>query len=247
MQECAAEALRNLATITENAATIAAAGAITLLAQLLGPGSTAEVLLYASGAMMKLALYAGNQVSLVIPSMVRLLRAGSASDVQYNAARTLPLLADIAANAAAIAAAGAVPPLVQLLRPSYSSLVQQLAAGVLAKLALIPEIAATIAAAGSIPPLVVLLAPGSPSDLHYNTAGALMYLALNADKAADIAAAGAIPRLEGLLLAPRSRADVKQMASRALLALGFNNADNRAAMTATTAELLQQMQELGTG
>jgi HEAT repeat protein len=108
--------------------TIAAAGAITFLVQLLG-GSPDGVRKAASSALAGLADDANNCITIgdagAIPILVQLLGPGSATEVQQNAAETLSRLAagrpapgpqpanaenaKRRANAFIIAAAGAIP------------------------------------------------------------------------------------------------------------------------------------------
>ncbi|KAG1675581.1 hypothetical protein FOA52_014169 [Chlamydomonas sp. UWO 241] len=115
----------------DNVATIAAAGAIPSLVQLLKATSAAEVQLSAAGALHNLAQNADNQVMIAaagsIPPLVQLLGTISPSGVQRNAAATLMILSADADNQVTIAAAGAIPPLVLLLRPGSDDLLKEVA------------------------------------------------------------------------------------------------------------------------
>jgi hypothetical protein len=97
-------------------AAIAAAGAIPKLAQLLGPGSSADLQANAAGALSNLGRHAGNadavKASGIIPRLVQLLGRGSHKVQEEAAAGTLCNLSQ--ENAATIAAAGAIPALVKL-------------------------------------------------------------------------------------------------------------------------------------
>ncbi|KAG1664972.1 hypothetical protein FOA52_001984 [Chlamydomonas sp. UWO 241] len=137
-----------------------------------------------------------------------------------------------------------------------SAAVQQKAAHALSNLAAKDDNKVTIAAAGAIPPLVQLLRLGSAAEVQQHAAGALINLALNADNKVTIAAAGAIPLLVQLLrlalptwLCRPGSADLpKRFAARALQALGYRNAENRAAITAAgdsvDVDVLEEFQRL---
>ncbi|KAG1667949.1 hypothetical protein FOA52_008321 [Chlamydomonas sp. UWO 241] len=186
MQQNATGALGILSEDSENAATIAAAGAIPLLVRLLGAGSPAAVQQGAAGALRTLSKHTENVATIAaagaIPLLVQLLGTGSEAGAQQSAAGVLSRIvlvegsAPIARgvyipsaateNVATIVAAGAVPLLVQLLRPRSGADTQLTATDALSHLARFDEFAGTIAAAGAIPPLVHLLGPGSRADVR---------------------------------------------------------------------------------
>ncbi|KAG1673227.1 hypothetical protein FOA52_013107 [Chlamydomonas sp. UWO 241] len=129
VQADASSALMDLALNAEIAATIAAAGAIPLLVQLmLGSGTVPGVigLENAIGTLKFLAENAEAAVQVIaagfIPALVHLLVRGSLTEVLVNAAGALWSLIQKDddqkhENIDAIAAAGAIPPLVRLLGP----------------------------------------------------------------------------------------------------------------------------------
>ncbi|KAG1674419.1 hypothetical protein FOA52_012946 [Chlamydomonas sp. UWO 241] len=148
MRLLAATGIATLACFTGDAqitVTIASAGAIPLLVQLLGrEGSTASTQQMAAGALCGLCKNADNMVTIAaaasaIPRLMQLLEPsavgpsttgpGTTEKVQNMAARTLSNLAANTENTVTIAAAGAIPPLVQLLGTGYSSDTQECAAG----------------------------------------------------------------------------------------------------------------------
>ncbi|KAG1676481.1 hypothetical protein FOA52_002301 [Chlamydomonas sp. UWO 241] len=220
VQENAAGALMNLALDAGLKVTIAAAGAIPPLVQLLGSGSPPGVQEAATGVLMTLMTQnTVNQVAMAaagaIPSLVRLLGAGSPAGVQEWTLVALSCLAENADNQVTIAAAGAIPPLVQLLGSGPPADMQDNTAAALLNLAA-------------------------------NSARTLMNLAANAGNKVTIAAAGAIPPLMQLL-GPGSQDQTKTFASWALKSLAESNVDNQVAIAAAadSADLLQEMRRLG--
>jgi hypothetical protein len=140
MQFGAANTIEMLARNAENASSIAAAGAIPLLVQLLDPGDGPPALMQGTAAQTLgyLAVNAEDAVTIVdagaVPLLVQLLKPGPRVDVQQvatgalahlgtnaevaqrSAVEALSGLAANAENAVTIASSGAIPPLAQLLR-----------------------------------------------------------------------------------------------------------------------------------
>jgi hypothetical protein len=122
VQVCAVNLTTFLADNTENAARIAAAGAIPLLVQFLDPGDGPPAMMQGMAAetLGYVAVNAEDAITIAadgaIPLLVQLLKPGSPGDVPWSAAGALCNLAADSENAATIAAAGAIPPLAQLLR-----------------------------------------------------------------------------------------------------------------------------------
>jgi hypothetical protein len=148
----------------QNKVAIAAAGAIPLLVQLMGPSSTVMLQVYAVNMAMALAMANSENaaqlaVAGAIPFLVQFLDPGDGPPamMQGAAASTLGRLAVHDEDAVAIVDAGALPLLVQLLKPGPGADVQWRAASTLARLAANSEIAVTIVSAGAIPPLAQLL------------------------------------------------------------------------------------------
>jgi hypothetical protein len=246
-----------LSLIRENVATIAAAGAIPLLVQLLKPGSPADVQEKASGTLAKIADTNDEYVVTIasagaIPHLVQLMAPSSPVLLQVTAVSAIRALARHAGNAASFAAAGAIPLLVQFLDPGDGppAVMQGMAAGALFFLAVNAEDAVMIAASdGAIPLLVQLLKPGPRDEVPRSAAYVLYILAANAETAVIIAAAGAIPLLVQLLK-PGSDDATKAAATRALEALRKGVAVNRAAVAAAkaaSADMVQAMEGLGVG
>jgi hypothetical protein len=163
-QENAALTLSFLACNADNAVTIVDAGAISLLVQLLEPGSGVRknIAGAAAGALSSIAEFSDQykvKIAAVgaIPLLVQLLGAGSTAKVQQSAAAALANLSLIAVNAAIIAD-GAIPSLVRLLG-SGSAFAQEMAAVTLKHLAAYVHNAAAV-----IPPLELLLAPTTPEN-----------------------------------------------------------------------------------
>ena len=207
-QEQAARKLANelLGSDSDNKASIAAAGAIPPLVELLR-SRTPEVQAAAEEALWLLAFNTDNQALIAkaggIPPLVELL-SSSNSAVQQEAVGALRQLALSADNKALIAEAGGIPPLVSCLK-STSIWAQHCAAEALGNLMAdwivvvdrefipMPEATdiaeanrASIAAAGAIPPLVELLSSTTPH-VQAAAAWALRNLALSADNKALIA------------------------------------------------------------
>ena len=217
----AAEKLRWLAQedfSKHEKASIAAAGAITPLVELLS-GSTPKIQEAAADALWNLAASDhdnddDNRVLIAeaggIPALVELLRS-SAPDVQLSAAGVLRNLALNANNKALIAEAGGIPPLVSCLTTGTEK-TQLLAACALGDLMadwvfVDPEVVpmpeatevaeanrALIAAAGAIPPLIALLISGM-WDAAELAVHALRPLSSSEDTRVAIVEAGAIPVL----------------------------------------------------
>ncbi|KAG1656502.1 hypothetical protein FOA52_012502 [Chlamydomonas sp. UWO 241] len=153
----------------ETLAAFTAAGAFAPLVQMLRPGSLSLTQYYAAAALSYLCSNregektTENAVAMVsagaIPLLVQLLGPGSPALVQGMAAMTLVAFAGNPANAATIAACGAM---VQTMGPaSYPNVVVRMgAAAALMDLAAIKANAVAITAAGAIPLLVQLLGPG---------------------------------------------------------------------------------------
>ena len=215
----AAEKLRWLAQedfSNDEKASIAAAGAITPLVELLS-GSTPKIQAAAADALWNLAASDDDNRVLIaeaggIPALVELLRS-SDPEVQRRAARALWNLALNANNKALIAEAGGIPPLVSYLTTGTEG-TQWIAAAALGNLMadwlfVEPEVVpmpeatevaeanrALIAAAGAIPPLIALLLSGrlaAESAPH-----ALRPLSSSEDTRVAIVEAGAIPVLAKL-------------------------------------------------
>jgi vacuolar protein 8 len=179
---------------------IALAGALPRLVQLLGAGSGAEVQEAAADTLAHCATNAWNAAATVIaggiPQLVRLLGPRSPPAVQQSAAVALTNIAyDNDDNKSTMIENGLIPPLVQLLGcadpPQLSAL--QLVSF------LSYSYASAMAAAGAIPLLVHLMGPGSSFDTRQCAAGALLNFARIDDLAGSVAAAGAIPHLVQLL------------------------------------------------
>jgi hypothetical protein len=116
MHAMAVQTLANLAVYSKVyiAATIASAGAIPLLVQLLKlkPGTRAAVLHNAALVLAKIASNAENAVTIAsagaIPALAQLLRSDANDDTKDNAARALEFIREgVAENRAAVAAAKA--------------------------------------------------------------------------------------------------------------------------------------------
>jgi hypothetical protein len=243
-----------LAKNSENAAYIAAAGAIPLLVQFLDPGDgpPAGMQEMAAATLGRIAVSAEDAVTIAasgaIPPLVQLLKPLGSDRVRTTAAGALwdlakfisPDLAAKADNAFTVDDAGAIPLLVQLLKPGSANVgMQHNAAGALRVLSASSQNAVRIASAGAIP---LLLKPGTRADVQRN-AGALWRLAASAadsDNADTIATAGAIPPLAQLL---RSGADdtTKAVAAGTLEAISKGVAENRAAAAAAkdSADVMQ--------
>jgi hypothetical protein len=124
MQEMAATTLGDLALNAEDAVTIASAGAIPLLVQLLKPGTRDGVqgrrstVGRAAGVLMLLAANSENAVTIAsagaIPPLAQLSRSGPDDDIKLVATRALEAIRNgIASNRAAVAAAKASATMVQ--------------------------------------------------------------------------------------------------------------------------------------
>ncbi|CAE7246869.1 PUB12 [Symbiodinium sp. CCMP2592] len=210
----------------DNRASIAAAGAIPPLVELLS-SSTPEAQAAAAGVLRNLAADDYDNDVLIaeaggIPALVELLRS-STPEVQAAAAGVLRNLAaddyDNDVLSVLIAEAGGIPALVELLRSSdpKDPTVQRNAAGALKNLSANADNKALIAKAGGIPPLVSCLTTGT-AWAQQKAAATLGKLAMDwtfvepdivplpeASEIAEanralIASAGAIPRLIALLM-----------------------------------------------
>jgi vacuolar protein 8 len=220
VQVAAVSAALALAANTENAAQLAAAGAITLLVQFLDPGDGPPALMQgmAADTLGSVAKNAEDAVTIVdagaIPLLVQLLKPGSPGDVQGCAVRALGVLAASgnSETVAHIAANGAITLLVQFLDPKLQISIrngtpermQQCAAAAVAILALAnSENAVTIAAAGAIPPLAQLSRIGAEDNTKAAAAHALEAIrrgivANRAAVAAARASADTAQAMEGL-------------------------------------------------
>jgi hypothetical protein len=142
VQQHATAALCDLAAYDGVAVAIAAAGAVPLLVQLLGPGSSENVQLHAAGVLATIAgTNAENAVAAVdagaVLLLVQLLGTGKTALAQQNAAGTLLNVARNAKSSVAIiTAAGAIPALVQLRRSATSDDLMLVASQALAELVL---------------------------------------------------------------------------------------------------------------
>jgi hypothetical protein len=110
----AAATLHYLAVNAEDAVTIASAGAIPLLVQLLKPGTRDDVQHNAAGALSRIAANSENAVTITIvtagaiPLLAQLLRSGADNDTKAAASLALEAIRrGVAANRAAVAAAKA--------------------------------------------------------------------------------------------------------------------------------------------
>jgi hypothetical protein len=179
-------------------ASIAAAGAIPLLVQLLVPGTPGEVQEVAAGLLCDLALMAENAVDVVtagaIPRLVQLLAPDSPVQVQRKAAEALSNLAQRTADMETIVGGGAIPRLVQLLGPGFPVEVQRNAANALTNFVEAALDSATISkvtAAGATAPLLQLLGPGTQARAQHAAALTLQTLYhLSDGEALAIKAAG---------------------------------------------------------
>jgi hypothetical protein len=117
-KEAAAATFSKLVVDAEDMTSVAAAGVIPLLVQLLKDG-TEEAKVYAATALRSMVVEAGNRATCAatgaIPLLVMMLTAGT-DDAKEAAAGALLDLAVDANNGKIIATAGAIPLLVQLLR-----------------------------------------------------------------------------------------------------------------------------------
>jgi hypothetical protein len=158
-QEVALEKVALLRSLQDGGslAAIATAGAVPLVVQLLGPGSSTDVKEMAAYALMFL-----NQSDAIaaiiaagaIPPLVQLLRSDSPADAcvkEAAAAALFDLIGKRAETATTIAAAVAIPALIQLLKPDCSVSAHMSAIGTLFSLAQHAELLVAIAAAGAVP------------------------------------------------------------------------------------------------
>eukprot|EP00439_Symbiodinium_sp_Y106_P087353 s236_g46.t1 len=215
--EAQLEAAEKLRWLAQEDFSIAAAGAITPLVELLS-GSTPQVQAAAAGALWNLATSDDDNKVLIaeaggIPALVELL-SSSNPRVQWSAAGALRNLAPNANNKALIAEAGGIPPLVSCLttgteetqRDATAALGNLMADWVFGWPEVVPmpeatEVAeanrALIAAAGAIPPLIALLISGMWFAAEL-AAHALRPLSSSEDTRVAIVEAGAIPVLAKL-------------------------------------------------
>ncbi|KAG1667859.1 hypothetical protein FOA52_011047 [Chlamydomonas sp. UWO 241] len=231
-------ALLALSENDDNTVSIAGAGAVPRVVQLLLPDAPSYMLEPAAALLYNLTRVNAEVAGTVIPAgavprLVLLLGPGSTPATQWQAAGVLELLSVHAGNRATVAAAGAIPMLVQLLGSGSSSEAQRSAAWALDHLSGDVANRATIAAAGAVPLLVQLLGPGSTGSVLVVAAAALANLAQNADNMVAIAAAGAIPLLVNLL-GPGSSPDpdVEQCTAGFLSNLTIDDDQNTAAIVA---------------
>jgi vacuolar protein 8 len=228
-KENAGEALGYLSRDTEIKKSIATAGGVPPLIQLLRDGS-ADTKEIAAGVLRNLARNEENQSVITdaggIPPLVQLLKDGTFG-AKEQAVVVLRYLAAGAENKKTIAVAGGIPPLVQLLTEGSAAAKEQ-AAGVLGSLAVDADNQRAIAAAGGIPLLVRLLRDDS-SKAKENTAQALWNLAVNAENQKIIAAAGGIPPLVQLI--KDGSVEAKEHATVALKNLAVNS-ENKTSIAA---------------
>ncbi|GLC46212.1 hypothetical protein PLESTB_001535900 [Pleodorina starrii] len=232
-QRWAASRLKILAGIAANRVSIAEAGGIWNLVELLG-SSDDDVQESAVEALGTLALDADNRVAIAeagaIPCLAHLLlrKCIDDGDIYDSVPRALGNLACHASNQVAIAGQiGVIPKLVEMLKDRSCFDRQRGAAWALRNLALNAANQVSIAETGGIPPLVeILMSDSSDDDVLREAAAALGNLAVNAANQEAIAKADGIPPLIKLL--SHENTGMQQQAAAALGNLAVNAANQEA-------------------
>ncbi|KAG1675652.1 hypothetical protein FOA52_002361 [Chlamydomonas sp. UWO 241] len=228
LKRLAATSLFNLAG--QNADSIAAAGAIPPLVQMLGTHSPPEVQAPAAACLARLVEVPDIAYDVAkagaIPRLVRLLGDSSQETRESVAFALVNLSTRQAGHQHEFHESGALPGLVALLEASNSAQLKMSGCATLGNLALNAKAPGAVRAAGAIPPIVRLLRASTPPEVLLHAARAVISFTScppdeSAGNMAALMAASVIPQLVHLLV-PGSSLDLLDTVMGALANLGHD-------------------------
>lgn len=236
-QEAAANALRALASDSENRLLITESGGIGPLVLLLGCNNS-KAREYAEAALVRLSIEIANREA-IIKQLVSMLHDSGTAAQEQAAAALANLARDSTDNRTSIVEAGGIQPLLNLLKGT-SDRAKENSASAITQLCATRDNQEAISAAGGIPLLVSVLQSSSAnkdtSAIMLCSLAARAIWELSKDHPANqatISEAGAITPLVSMLGSPS--AEMQSNAAGALATLAKNHPENQAAVARTGA------------